>query len=52
MTGDLTVGDKHLIGFKNLTDYKVDDPLDYRIRDLSRAVNKEYLNTKFKKKRR
>ena len=46
MTGDLQMGDKNLIGLKNLTDYKVDDPLDYRIRDLSSAVNKEYLNTK------
>ena len=49
MTGDLKMGDKNLIGLKNLTDYKVDDPLDYRIRDLSSAVNKEYLNTKFLK---
>ena len=43
------MGDKNLIGLKNLTEYKVDDPLDYRIRDLSSAVNKEYLNTKFLK---
>ena len=50
ITGDLKMGDKNLIGLKNLTDYKVDDPLDYRIRDLSSAVNKEHLNTKFKKK--
>ena len=43
------MGDKNLIGLKNLTDYKVDDPLDYRIRDLRSVVNKEYLNTKFLK---
>ena len=50
MTGDLKIGDNNLIGLKNLTDYKVDDPLHYRIRDFSSAVNKEYLNTKFLKK--
>ena len=27
MTGDLKIGDNNLIGLKNLTDYKVDDPL-------------------------
>ena len=51
MTGDLKIGDNNLIGLKNLTDYKVDDSLHYRIRDLSSAVNKEYLNTNFLKKR-
>ena len=44
------MGDKNLIDVKNLTDYKADDPLHYRIRDLSSAVNKEYLNTNFFKK--
>ena len=50
MTGDLKMRAKNLIDLKNLTAHKVDDPLDYRIRDLSSAVNKEYLNTKFLKK--
>ena len=36
---------------KNLTDYKAGDPLDYRITDHSSAVNKQYLNTNFLKKK-
>ena len=50
MTGDLDMGNKKILKLENLTDYKVDDPLDYRIKDLGSAVNKEYLNEKFLKK--
>ena len=50
MTGDLDMGSKNILNLENLTDYKVDDPIDYRIKDLKSAVNKEYLNGKFLKK--
>ena len=49
MTGDLDMGTNNILNIENLTDYKVDDPIDYRIKDLKSAVNKEYLNTKFLK---
>ena len=49
MTGDLDMGTNNILNVENLTDYKVDDPIDYRIKDLKSAVNKEYLNTKFLK---
>ena len=39
-----------MIIVENLTDYKEDDPLSVRIKDLKSVVNKEYLNTKFLKK--
>ena len=50
MTGDLDMGSKNILNLENLTDYKVDDPINYRIKDLKSAVNKEYLNDKFLKK--
>ena len=50
MTGDLDMGNKKILKLENLTDYKVDDPLDYRIKDLGRAVSKKYLNEKFLKR--
>ena len=50
MTGDLNMDDNHILSVDNLTDYKEDDPLEVRVRDLKSAVNKEYLNTKFLKK--
>ena len=50
MTGDLDMGSKNILNLENLTDYKVDDPIDYRIKDLKSAVNKEYLNENFLKK--
>ena len=40
----------HILSLENLVDYKVDDPYDYRVRDLKSVVNKEYLNEKFLKK--
>ena len=49
MTGNLDIGSKNVLNLENLTDYKVDDPIDYRIKDLKSAVNKEYLNEKFLK---
>jgi len=33
-----------------LVDYKIDDPYEYRVKDLKSAVNKEYLNENFLKK--
>ena len=50
MTGDLDMDRNHILSLENLDDYKVDDPLDYRIKDLGSAVNKHYLNSKFLKK--
>ena len=50
MTGDLNMDDNHILSVDNLTDYKEDDPLEVRVRDLKSVVNKEYLNTKFLKK--
>ena len=50
MKGNLDMDKKNILNLENLTDYKVDDPLDYRIRDLGSAVNKQYLNSKFLKK--
>ena len=47
MTGDFDMGSKNITNVENLTDYKVDDPLDCRIRDLSGVVNKEYINSIF-----
>ena len=49
MTGDLDIGSNNVLNLENLTDYRVDDPIDYRIKDLISAVNKEYLNEKFLK---
>ena len=49
MTGDLAIGSKNVLNLENLTDYRVDDPIDYRIKDLKSAVNKEYINEKFLK---
>ena len=46
------MGSKNITNVENLTDYKVDDPLDCRIRDLSGVVNKEYINSIFFLKRR
>lgn len=51
MTGNLDIESQNILNLENLTDYKGDDPIDYRIRDLKSAVNKEYLNTEFLKKR-
>ena len=50
MTGDLNMDDNHILFVDNLTDYKEDDPLPVRVKDLKSVVNKEYLNTKFLKK--
>ena len=50
MFGDLDMDGNHILSVENLTDYKVDDPIDYRIKDLKSAVNKEYLNENFLKK--
>ena len=50
MFGDLDMGNKKILKLENLTVYKVDDPLDYRIKNLGSAVNKHYLNSKFLKK--
>ena len=50
MSGDLDMGGKHILSVENLTDYKVDDPYEVRVKDLKSAVNKEYLNNKFLKK--
>ena len=47
MSGDLDMGSKNILNLENLTDYRVDDPIDYRIKDLKSAVNKEYLNEIF-----
>ena len=49
MTGDLDIGFKNVLNLENLTDYKLDDPIDYRIKDLKSVVNKEYLSEKFLK---
>ena len=35
---------------ETLVDYKIDDPYEYRVKDLKSAVNKEYLNKNFLKK--
>ena len=32
MTGDLDMGGKHILSVENLTDYKVDDPYEVRVR--------------------
>ena len=50
MFGDLDMGTNNILSLENLVDYKVDDPYDYRVRNLKSAVNKEYLNEKFLKK--
>ena len=50
MTGYLDMDTNHILSVENLTDYKVDDPIDYRIKDLKSVVNKEYINNKFLKK--
>ena len=50
MTGNLNMDDNHILSVESLTDYKEDDPLEVRVKDLKSAVNKEYLNTKFLKK--
>ena len=50
MDGDLNMDDNHILSIENLTDYKEDDPLEVRVKDLKSAVSKEYLNTKFLKK--
>ena len=50
MTGDLDMENNNILSVENLTDYKEDDPLEVRVKDLKSAVNKEYLNTKFLKK--
>ena len=50
MFGYLDMGRNHILSLENLTDYKADDPYDYRVRDLRSAVNKEYLNERFLKK--
>ena len=47
MTGDLDMGGKHILSVENLTDYKVDDAYEDRVRDLKSVVNKEYLNENF-----
>ena len=47
MTGDLDMGGKHILSVENLTDYKVDDPYEVRVKDLKSVVNKEYLNENF-----
>ena len=50
MTGNLNMDDNNILSVENLTDYKEDDPLPVRVKDLKSVVNKEYLNTKFLKK--
>ena len=50
MTGDLDIGGNNILKVENLTDYKDDDPYDYRVKDVKSVVNKEYLNEKFLKK--
>ena len=50
MFGDLDMDGNHILNIKNLTDYKVDDPIDYRIKDLKSVINKEYVNSNFLKK--
>ena len=50
MTGNLNMDDNNILSVENLTDYKEDDPLPVRVKDLKSVVNKEHLNTKFLKK--
>ena len=50
MTGNLDMDGNHILSVENITDYKEDDALEVRVKDLRSAVNKEYLNTKFLKK--
>ena len=56
MRGDLDMDSnnilkvKYILKVENLTDYKDDDPYDYRVKDVKSVVNKEYLNEKFLKK--
>ena len=50
MTGDLDIGGNNILKVENLTDYKDDDPYDYRVKDVKSVVNKEYLNEKFLKR--
>ena len=50
MDGDLKMGGNNILNIRSLSDHKDDDPCERRERDLYSVVNKEYLNTKFKKK--
>ena len=50
MRGDLDMDSNNILKVENLTDYKDDDPYDYRVKDVKSVVNKEYLNEKFLKK--
>ena len=52
MTGDLDMDGNHILSVENLTDYEIHDPLNlnYRIKGLKSAVNKEYLNENFLQK--
>ena len=50
MFGNLDMDGNHILNVKNLTDYKVDDPYEVRVRDLRSVVNKEYLNENFLKR--
>ena len=52
MFGDLDMDVNHILNIEKLTDYKVDDPIDYRIKDLKSVINKEYVNSKFSQKNR
>ena len=47
MSGNLDMGTNHILSVENLTDYKVDDSLDYRVKDIKSVVNKGYLNINF-----
>ena len=40
----------HILSVENLDDYKNTDPYEYRVKDVRRVVNKEYLNENFLKK--
>ena len=49
MFGNLDMDGNHILNVKNLTDYKVDDSYEVRVRDLRSVVNKEYLMKIFSK---
>ena len=49
MTGDLDMDKNHILFVENLSDYKFDDPLEYRAKDIKSVVNKGYLNINFLK---
>ena len=50
MFGDLDMDGNHILYVENLNDYKDDDSLEVRHKDLRSVVNKGYLNERFLKK--